>query len=312
MKIDTFSITHSVFIVKMVSSQNAFLADNDPADNGLAYDNIFTHAFLCYWCFAVPSVKESSTAMVVARMLTLWSGTALDILQGTMRPPVLLSAVRGDALLPSYLLEHIYAHWEHPLDGVRHQTRSLFRNLLLLHQASVGSGANDPASPSPLTSDPYIACLTRGLLALEWHMRGKYGSLSCLVELLGAGYLLALEPRLPATLLGLMGDQTLAPYASELLERLFVSHKVQLSGGEAGKTSENADHWMEAWHRTWVRPLLEVLCKARLNQTTYILDYFLPRLLRCSPDSLSHMVQALQKSPPTASGEGQGHMHRNT
>ncbi|KAL2083770.1 hypothetical protein ACEWY4_021543 [Coilia grayii] len=248
------------------------------------------------------SVKESSTAMVVARILTLWSGTALDILQGTMRPPVLLSAVRGDALLPSYLLEHIYAHWEHPLDGVRHQTRSLFRNLLLLHQASVGNGGNDPASPSPLTSDPYIACLTRGLLALEWHMRGKYGSLSCLVELLGAGYLLVLEPRLPATLLGLMGDQTLAPYASELLERLFVSHKVQLSGWEAGKTSENTDHWMEAWHRTWVRPLLEVLCKARLNQTTYILDYFLPRLLRCSPDSLSHMVQALQKSPPTASG----------
>ncbi|XP_063047806.1 thyroid adenoma-associated protein [Engraulis encrasicolus] len=256
------------------------------------------------------SVKESSTAMVVARMLTLWSATALDILQGPTRPPaVLCSAVRGDAPLPSRLLEHVYAHWEHPLDGVRHQTRSLFRNLLLLHQASsatVGEDGRPDDSSSPLTADPYIAHLTRGLLALEWHMRGKYGSLSCLVELLGAGYLLALEPGLPASLLGLMGDQTLAPYASELLERLFVSHKAQLSGGQAGETTsgeaEGVEGWMEEWHRTWVRPLLVVLCKARLDQTTYILDYFLPRLLRCNPASLGHMVQALQEGPPAATG----------
>lgn len=252
--------------------------------------------------------------MVVARMLTLWSATALDILQGATRPPaVLCSAVRGDAPLPSRLLEHVYAHWEHPLDGVRHQTRSLFRNLLLLHQASsatVGEDGRPDDSSSPLTADPYIARLTRGLLALEWHMRGKYGSLSCLVELLGAGYLLALEPGLPASLLGLMGDQTLAPYASELLERLFVSHKAQLSGGQAGETTsgeaEGVEGWMEEWHRTWVRPLLVVLCKARLDQTTYILDYFLPRLLRCNPASLGHMVQALQEGPPAATGEGRG------
>ncbi|XP_062375693.1 thyroid adenoma-associated protein [Sardina pilchardus] len=255
------------------------------------------------------SVKESSTAMVVARMLTLWSGAALDSLQGATRPPLLSAAVRGDAPLPSRLLEHVYAHWEHPLDGVRHQTRSLFRNLLLLHQASAaaaaatGTDVADPASSAPLTSDPYVARLTRGLLALEWHMRGKYGSLACLVELLGAGYLLTLEPRLPARLLGLMGDQTLAPYASDLLEKLFVSHKAQLSGQEeAGETAGSAEAWLEEWHSTWVRPLLEVLCKARLDQTTYILDYFLPRLLRCNPSSLSHMVQALQETPPTATG----------
>ncbi|KAG5266714.1 hypothetical protein AALO_G00235290 [Alosa alosa] len=253
------------------------------------------------------SVKESSTAMVVARMLTLWSGAALDSLQGAMCPPLLSAAVRGDAPLPSRLLEHVYAHWEHPLDGVRHQTRSLFRNLLLLHQASAANGTDaDRTSSAALTSDPYITRLTRGLLALEWHMRGKYGSLACLVELLGAGYLLSLEPRLPARLLGLMGDQTLAPYASDLLEKLFVSHKAQLSGQEAGETAVSAagstEGWLEEWHSTWVRPLLEVLCKARLDQTTYILDYFLPRLLRCNPSSLSHMVQALQESPPTATG----------
>ncbi|XP_040906443.1 thyroid adenoma-associated protein [Toxotes jaculatrix] len=241
------------------------------------------------------SIKESSTAMVVSRVLTLWSGAALDCLQGENRPcpPHLQKSLSGGSDLQRHLLEHIYSHWEHPLDGVRHQTRSLFRNLLLLHQHT------SPSAPDP-TKDSYITELTQSLLGLEWHMRGKYGSLGCLVELYGAGYLLNIHPQLPSCLLGLMGDQTLAPYASDLLERLFVRHKAQLENeaGEAGTTEE----WMEHWHQTWVTPLLQVLCHARLDQTTYILDYFLPKLLRCSPPSLAHMVQALQDTPPCSTG----------
>ncbi|KAM4607989.1 thyroid adenoma-associated protein [Polymixia lowei] len=237
------------------------------------------------------SVKESSTAMVVARVLTLWSGAALDCLQGEPQPrsASLQQSLREGSALQGRLLEHIYSHWEHPLDGVRHQTRSLFRNLLLLHQHTRPSGS-DPAG------DAYLTQLTHDLLGLEWHMRGKYGSLGCLVELLGARYLLNIQPQLPSCLLGLMGDQTLAPYASDLLERLFVSHKAELAG------EATAGDWMEHWHRVWVTPLLQVLCRARLDQTTYILDYFLPKLLRCSPTSLSHMVQALQDTPPCSAG----------
>uniref|UniRef100_A0A673VXY1 tRNA (32-2'-O)-methyltransferase regulator THADA n=1 Tax=Salmo trutta TaxID=8032 RepID=A0A673VXY1_SALTR len=237
------------------------------------------------------SVKESSTAMVVARVLTLWSGAALDSLQGGLSSPpgLLQDSLRGGSELQGQLLEHVYTHWEHPLDGVRHQTRALFKNLLLLHQHSSPLAFSDPYR------DPYFTQLTHNLLGLEWHQRGKYGSLACLVELLGAGYLLALDPQLPSRLLGLMGDQTLAPYASDLLERLFVSHKAQLveEGGTGG-----TEVGMERWHQTWVTPLLQVLCRARLDQTTYILDYFLPKLLRCSPSSLAHMVQALQDTPP--------------
>ncbi|XP_049337727.1 thyroid adenoma-associated protein isoform X1 [Astyanax mexicanus] len=232
-------------------------------------------------------VKESSTAMVVARVLTLWSSAAVDCLQtdSSPPPPLLHHSLRGDSPLPSRLLHHVYTHWEHPLDGVRHQARTLFRNLLLLHQHCSDKGT-DP------TRDPYVTQLTQSLLALEWHVKGKYGALACLAEHLGAEYLLNLSAILPSRLLGLMGDQTLAPYASELLERLFVSHKTQLCG-----QLEGGHGWMDEWHRTWVTPLLEVLCTARLDQTTYILDYFLPKLLRCSPDSLGHMVQALQEMP---------------
>ncbi|XP_004554638.3 thyroid adenoma-associated protein [Maylandia zebra] len=246
------------------------------------------------------SIKESSTAMVVARVLTLWSGAALDCLQGQTQlcPPSLQQSLSGGSDLQRHLLEHIYSHWEHPLDGVRHQTRSLFRNHLLIHQHT------SPSVSDPI-EDPYITDLTHNLLGLEWHMRGKFGSLGCLVELYGAGYLLNIQPQLPSCLLGLMGDQTLAPYASDLLERLFVSHKAQLTR-EAGAAAGEAEAWMECWHQTWVTPLLHVLCQSRLDQTTYILDYFLPKLLRCSPSSLAHMVQALQDMAPTGSAGSRG------
>ncbi|KAK1905777.1 Thyroid adenoma-associated protein like [Dissostichus eleginoides] len=243
------------------------------------------------------SIKESSTAMVVSRVLTLWSSAALDCLQGERQvcPPRLQQSLSGGSELQQRLLEHIYSHWEHPLDGVRHQTRALFRNILLLHQHTCSS-IFDPAE------DSYITELTLSLLGLEWHMRGKYGSLSCLVELYGARHLLDVQPQLPVSLLGLMGDQNLAPYASDLLERLFVSHKAQL-GIEAGAVdTTGSEAWMEVWHKTWVTPLLLVLCRAKLDQTTYILDYFLPKLLRCSPSSLTHMVQALQDTPPCSTG----------
>ncbi|XP_043112091.1 thyroid adenoma-associated protein isoform X3 [Puntigrus tetrazona] len=235
-------------------------------------------------------VKESSTVMVVARVLTLWSGAAVDCVQVDECPQLFRSSLIGGSSLITRLHHHIYAHWEHPLDGVRHQTRSLFQNLLTLHQ-HCSDHRSDPAA------DPYIAQLTRDLLTLEWHMKGKYGTLGCLVEHLGAEYLLELDCGLPSRLLGLMGDQTMAPYAGDLLEKLFVSHKAQLCA-----RFRDRDAWIDGWHAVWVRPLLQVLCTARLDQTTYILDYFLPKLLRCDPSSLSHMVQALQEMPACTEG----------
>ncbi|XP_061646816.1 thyroid adenoma-associated protein isoform X1 [Phyllopteryx taeniolatus] len=243
------------------------------------------------------SIKEPSTVMVVVRVLTLWSSAALDCLRGKRQlcSLSLQQSLSGGSDLHQRLLEYIYSHWEHPLDGVRHQTCSLFRNLLLLHQH-----AKSPTSEA--NPDSYVIELTQRLFQLEWHMRGKYGALGCLVELYGAGYLLKIEPQLPSCLLGLMSDQTLAPYASDLLERLFISHKEQLAAEASTKKLTFAEDWMECWHRTWVTPLLQVLCSARVDETIYMLDNFLPKLLRCSPSSLTYMVQALQDRLPCSKG----------
>ncbi|XP_057703664.1 thyroid adenoma-associated protein [Corythoichthys intestinalis] len=242
------------------------------------------------------SIKESSTVMVVVRVLMLWSSAALDYLQERKQLCTLSlqQSLSGGSDLHRRLLEHIYSHWEHPLDGVRHHTCSLFRNLLLLHRFTNSTSEANP--------DSCIIELTERLLQLEWHMRGKYGALGCLVELYGAKYLLEIQPQLPSCLLNLMSDQTLAPYASDLLERLFISHKEQLTADASAENLTTTEAWMECWHQMWVTPLLLVLCGAGVDETTYILDYFLPKLLRCSPSSLTYMVQALQDRLPYCKG----------
>ncbi|KAK1171060.1 hypothetical protein AOXY_G8054 [Acipenser oxyrinchus oxyrinchus] len=228
-------------------------------------------------------LKESSMAMSVSRILHLWTCAALDGLECGSCSPSLRASLSGDSPLLRALLEYVYAHWEHPLDGVRHQTKAVFRHLLRMQRAATGI--------THASEDPFFTSLTQNLLALEWHSKGKYASLSCLVEYLGAESLLAADAHIPAQLLSLMGDQSLAPYASDLLETLFESHRTQLSSspGQGGS-------WLEQWHHVWVSPLLDALCEGQLDQTTYITDYCLPKLLKCSPESLSHMVRVLQSS----------------
>uniref|UniRef100_A0A8C1F6H6 tRNA (32-2'-O)-methyltransferase regulator THADA n=1 Tax=Cyprinus carpio carpio TaxID=630221 RepID=A0A8C1F6H6_CYPCA len=96
-------------------------------------------------------VKESSTVMVVARVLTLWSGAAVDCVQVDTCPPLLRSSLIGGSSLIARLHQHIYAHWEHPLDGVRHQTRSMFQNLLTIHQHCSDHKSDLTCNPSSLS-----------------------------------------------------------------------------------------------------------------------------------------------------------------
>uniref|UniRef100_A0ACB8G9K8 Uncharacterized protein n=1 Tax=Sphaerodactylus townsendi TaxID=933632 RepID=A0ACB8G9K8_9SAUR len=91
-------------------------------------------------------------------------------------------------------------------------------------------------------------------------------------------------------------DASLAPYASDLLEIMFVNHKKHL----ISLMEEKA--WIDDWHETWVSPLLLILCDGNTEQTTYITDYYLPKLLKCSPESLNYMIEILQTSAESCVG----------
>ncbi|XP_029449183.1 thyroid adenoma-associated protein isoform X2 [Rhinatrema bivittatum] len=231
-------------------------------------------------------LKESNMAMSVSRILAIWTTTALDVLNSCSRD--LKDSLNGNSDTFKKLLEYVYTHWEHPLDAVRHQCKAIFKNLLQIHQLTVDR--------ADVKTDPFFSQLTGSLLALEWHMKGKYASLACLVECVGVESILAVDRTIPAQILDVMGDQSFAPYASNLLEALFVSHRNQLVSTSLGEP------WIDQWHETWISPLLLILCEGNPGQTTYIIDYHLPKLLKCNPESLHYMVKNLQTSAYTSVG----------
>ncbi|XP_053918208.1 thyroid adenoma-associated protein [Cuculus canorus] len=225
-------------------------------------------------------LKESSVAMSLSRILAIWTNSALAaLLSGS---PDLKFKLNGNSDVIGKLLEYVYTHWEHPLDAVRHQTKLIFKNLLQIHQTTI-TGSNEK-------SDPFFARLIKRLLSLEWHVKGKYASLGSLVELVGTENILQLDRTIPVQILDVMNDQSLAPYASDLLETMFTNHKAHFTLSFQGST------WIDEWHDVWVSPLLVTLCEGNHDQTTYIIDYYLPKLLKCSPESLSYMIRILQAS----------------
>ncbi|NXW83716.1 THADA protein, partial [Alopecoenas beccarii] len=225
-------------------------------------------------------LKESSMATSLSRILAIWTNSALAAL--VSGSPNLKIKLNGNSDVIGNVLEYIYTHWEHPLDAVRHQTKLIFKNLLQIHRTTIAD--------SNEKSDPFFARLIKRLLSLEWHVKGKYASLGCLVECVGTENILQLDRTIPVQLLDVMNDQSLAPYASDLLETMFTNHKAHFT------LSFQETTWIDQWHDIWVSPLLVILCEGNHDQTTYIIDYYLPKLLKCSPDSLSYMIRILQAS----------------
>lgn len=219
-------------------------------------------------------------ATSLSRILAIWTNSALAaLISGS---PNLKIKLNGNSDVIGNVLEYIYTHWEHPLDAVRHQTKLIFKNLLQIHRTTIAD--------SNEKSDPFFERLIKRLLSLEWHVKGKYASLGCLVECVGTENILQLDRTIPVQILDVMSDQSLAPYASDLLETMFTNHKTHFT------LSFQESTWIDQWHDIWVSPLLVILCEGNHDQTTYIIDYYLPKLLKCSPDSLSYMIRILQAS----------------
>ncbi|NWR31265.1 THADA protein, partial [Tachuris rubrigastra] len=225
-------------------------------------------------------LKESSVATHLSRVLAIWTNSALAALaSGSSNLKIKLN---GNSDMIGKLLEYIYTHWDHPLDAIRHQTKLIFKNLLHIHQRTITGSSEE--------SDPFFSRLTKHLLSLDWHVKGKYSSLGCLVECVGTENILQLDRTIPVQILDVMNDQSLAPYASDLLETMFTNHKAHFTSSFQEST------WIDRWHNIWVSPLLVILCEGDHDQTTYIIDYYLPKLLKCNPDILSHMIRILQAS----------------
>lgn len=221
-------------------------------------------------------------ALSVSRTLSFWTTSALDALQSDSCSQHLKHSLNGNSEFIQKLLGYVWTHLEHPLDALRYQTKAIFKNILKIHQKTIEGSTEE--------TDLFFLNLTQSLLDLEWHIKGKYISLSCLVEYLGTDYILAVDDSIPKQVLGIMHEQSLATYATDLLEKMFIGHKNQLN------SSPQSSNWIEQWHKTWVLPFLMALCDEKSSQTTAIIDHYLPKLLKCNPDSLTYMIEEIRSS----------------
>lgn len=227
-------------------------------------------------------LQEPSMALSVSRTLSFWTTSALDALQSDSCSQHLKHSLNGNSEFVQKLLGYVWTHLEHPLDALRYQTKAIFKNILKIHQKTIEGSTEE--------TDLFFLNLTQSLLDLEWHIKGKYISLSCLVEYLGTDYILAVDDSIPKQVLGIMHEQSLATYATDLLEKMFIGHKNQLN------SSPQSSNWIEQWHKTWVLPFLMALCDEKSSQTTAIIDHYLPKLLKCNPDSLTYMIEEIRSS----------------
>lgn len=62
------------------------------------------------------------------------------------------------------------------------------------------------------TCDTFVRDLSRKLCEINMFVRGKYGPLCCLVNVLGAQAMLKIHPSIPEDLMSLMTDQTVVPH----------------------------------------------------------------------------------------------------
>ncbi|XP_078695744.1 tRNA (32-2'-O)-methyltransferase regulator THADA-like [Branchiostoma floridae x Branchiostoma belcheri] len=223
-------------------------------------------------------LSDSTSVLHGSYALTVWSAKALELAKSPTE-----ENTRKQLTLPSppmqQVLGYVWQHWDHPLDGVRHQCREIFRNILKCHVKVCNS---------PVREDSDLLDLTKKVLDEDWHKRGKYVALCCLTEEIGAQKILHLCPQIVTRLLVLMSSEavTASVHAKELHGKLSKSHKDEL-------TSQSHVDGISTWQEAWIDPVLDLLCNTSTSVNRQTISDCLSSLLKTSPESMDFIIGRL-------------------
>nr|XP_040136182.1 thyroid adenoma-associated protein-like [Ictidomys tridecemlineatus] len=179
-------------------------------------------------------IKESTLEMFLSRNFASWTNSAIYILESSS------PSLKGPS---EWEFKHSWETFGICLYTLgtsfgcsKTPNKIIFRNLLQIHQLTLEGADSVP--------DPFFLELTKSVLLLEWHIKGKYICLGCLVECIGIKHILAIDKTIPSQILEVMGDQSLVPYASDLLETMFKNHRSPMKSHTVDST------WIGQWHET--------------------------------------------------------------
>uniref|UniRef100_T1J611 tRNA (32-2'-O)-methyltransferase regulator THADA n=1 Tax=Strigamia maritima TaxID=126957 RepID=T1J611_STRMM len=224
---------------------------------------------------------DSTITINCCKGLLLWTQRVKDLLENSTRTTHLhRQFLEGSSHVNQQLMDFLWSHWEHFIDGVRHFARDIFNNILSIHRLIVGKD---------VSKSTFVQELTCQLLMMPSHHRSKYFALCSLVDFVGAREILQQQPTIPQDLLSAMEEKSVASYASELFEKLFVTHFKEMRED------------LPKWQLTWVTPTLTAL-----SQDSSVIDLTLTQLLKCNPDTLHYITSVLIDEEYPTSGASLG------
>ncbi|PIK36481.1 putative thyroid adenoma-associated protein-like isoform X1 [Apostichopus japonicus] len=222
-------------------------------------------------------LTEASSSLCAARTIVQWGIVAKNSASCCEE---LKPSLRGSGVIAKQLMGYIWKRWDHPVDGIRHQCQSIFENLIETHIICQQGYSSE---------DPFMSNIFQTLMTSSWHVRCKYRLLVSMVPYFNVEKILVLHPTIARDLMMAMTEQSIAPYASELLEKLFKQHFQEVK--------DNSDKWCTVW----IKPSLTILLSDSLQkqQERYLSQYFIPKVLKCNPPCLSFVVSSMDSCVTT-------------
>ncbi|GFT74738.1 thyroid adenoma-associated protein homolog [Nephila pilipes] len=223
-------------------------------------------------------VEDSDLLLLCTRDLIQWTNVMSSVLTTESDESVfnektsdLKRMFQEDGNLMEPLFQYVLRYREHYVDTLRHLSKDLFKNILNLHILSLDIG---PCESSLLKK---ITCFL--LNDLPKHSQGKFGLLSCIIDIIGTNIVLQWYPLLPDVLYEALKEVNLISHVSELLETLF------------RKSLISADN--EAFTEIWLKPLLKFLNLESRELSSAMNEHVLPKLFKVRPYSLHFLLSEL-------------------
>ncbi|XP_076306433.1 tRNA (32-2'-O)-methyltransferase regulator THADA-like isoform X2 [Tachypleus tridentatus] len=136
-----------------------------------------------------------------SRVLQKWTRKTREALHQDKYTTILKKHLDCKGKVIQSLLHYVWTHWEHYIDGVRHATKEIFKDVLMLHSL---------VTKKESTSNEFLRDVTVSALKMPAHRQGKYGTLSCVVEQIGCKKILHFCPSLSEDLFEALTEANLA------------------------------------------------------------------------------------------------------
>ncbi|XP_015774921.1 PREDICTED: thyroid adenoma-associated protein-like [Acropora digitifera] len=257
--------------LQALTQRTEFILSDQGKLGTLLFDALFPD--LCSLC---DGLKESSSCLLAFRTLTLWANHARQIAATEQCVASWLKGIfHGTSPIATRLLSYVWTAWDHPVEGVRYETKLIFEHVVRMHLIVDSVG------------DTFLKDLIGSLLKVGWHVRGKYGPLGCMASIVGATKMLLWFPTIPQELFPFMKERGLVPHIMDFIDKMAVSHRKEIT-----ETGKDIQEWLEVW----MMPLLYHLKHGCMRMREHLAQYCIPKLLRCCPESLQYIVDHLQET----------------